>query len=100
MSKKWDKEYTEATTAGLVCRKLGFATLKSNKNGEKHDDMVDKIDDLVDAQIVLEQKNAEKQYDKGWNHGMITGWCSAVVGMILGLIWLGHDASKKEIPKD
>jgi hypothetical protein len=100
MSKKWDKAYTEASTMGVIGRKLGFASLKGSKTSEAHDKLVDDIDNLVDTQIEIEKRNAEKQYDKGWNHGMITGSCAAVLGMFIGLIWAGKEASKNEIPKD
>lgn len=95
MANKWGKLYTEATITGNVSRKLGFATLKHAKDSANHDEIVDRLDDLVDSQIELERRNACKEYDRGWYRGLWTGAGCYAVGSFIGLALLGKKLDKK-----
>ena len=81
----WNKQYKAASTKGDIVRALGFATLKCD-NIDDREDMTNKLEELVDAQIQLESKNAGIQRYKGYYIGLFLGTAATYAGWIVGSV--------------
>lgn len=81
----WNKQYAAASAKGDVMRALGFATLKCD-NIDNREGYTNDLEELVDAQIQLERKNASIQRDKGYYIGLFLGAAATYAGMLIGII--------------
>lgn len=81
---KWDKQYKVAAGLGDLTRKLGFVMLKHADGEETHDKLVDDMENLVEEQIKVERRNADKQWEKGLNIGILVGGVASLTGIVIG----------------
>lgn len=81
----WNKQYEDASTKGDVMRALGFVTLACD-DIDNREEMTNNLEELVDAQIRLERKNAEIQRDKGYYIGLFLGTAATYAGWIVGSV--------------
>lgn len=81
----WDKQYAATSTKGDVMRALGFATLKCD-NIDDREETTNNLEELVNAQIQLERKNAEIQRDKGYYIGLFLGTAATYAGWFVGSV--------------
>ena len=58
----WDKQYEAASAKGDIMRRLGFSAMKSNNLDDR--DVIDNLEELVNAQIQLERENTKIQKTK------------------------------------
>ena len=80
----WDKQYEAASAKGDIMRRLGFSAMKSNNLDDR--DVIDNLEELVNAQIQLERENTKIQKTKSRTRGMWLGAAITWVGLIVGTV--------------
>ena len=80
----WSKQYEAASAKGDIMRRLGFSAMKSNNLDDR--DVIDNLEELVNAQIELERANTKIQKGKSSIRGMWLGAAVTWAGWFIGSI--------------